>query len=69
MKVKDLISRIFNRNVEIAVNEYNGDEHTGRRWIIPPRSNDCTHIPDDVWNSDVSMIVPYYERISIEIEA
>lgn len=27
------------------------------------------NIPEDVWNAEVSMIVPYYDRISVEIEA
>lgn len=67
MKVCDLISIMPDTYVEIAINEYDGIEHTGRRFIIPKHSTDFTHIPVDVWNHEVSAIMPYYGRISIEI--
>lgn len=69
MKVCDLISKIHDSYVEIAINEYRELKHTGRRYIIEEHSTDYTHIPADVWNAEVSMIVPYFGRISIEIEA
>lgn len=68
MKVCELISKIVDSYVDIAINEYKGFEHTGRRYIIEKHSGDFTHIPEDVWNAEVNMIVPYYDRISIEIE-
>ena len=68
MKVCELISKIVDSYVDIAINEYKGLEHTGRRYIIEKHSSDFTHIPEDVWNAEVNMIVPYYDRISIEIE-
>ena len=67
MKVCDLISIMPDTYVEIAINEYDGVEHTGRRFIIQEHSTDFTHIPVDVWNHEVSAIIPYYGRISIEI--
>jgi hypothetical protein len=69
MKVCDLISKMPDNYVDIAINEYKGLKHTGRRYIIEKHSNDCTHIPEEIWNAEVNMIVPYYDRISIEIEA
>lgn len=69
MKVSELMCKIPDSYIDIAINEYKGPEHTGRRFIIERHSNNYTHIPDDVWNAEVSMIVPYYDRISIEIEA
>lgn len=69
MRVCDLISKIVDSYVDIAINEYKGYDHTGRRYIIPKHSTDYTHIPEDVWNAEVNMIVPYLDRISIEIEA
>lgn len=68
MKVCELISKIVDSYVDIAINEYKRLEHTGRRYIIEKHSSDFTHIPEDVWNAEVNMIVPYYDRISIEIE-
>ena len=68
MLVKDLFSKITDSYQEIAINEYEGSEHTGRRWIIKPHSTDFTNIPEDIWNTEISMIVPYYNRISIEVE-
>lgn len=67
MKVSELMCKILDSY--IAINEYKGLKHTGRRFIIERHSNNYTHIPDDVWNAEVNMIVPYYDRISIEIEA
>lgn len=68
MLVKDLISKIADSYQEIVINEYKGNEHTGRRWIIEPHSIDFTNIPKDIWNTEIKEIVPYYDRISIEIE-
>ena len=67
MKVCDLISIMPDTYCEIAINEYDGVNHTGRRYIIPEHSTDFSHIPTDIWNHEVSAIVPYYDRISIEI--
>ena len=69
MRVCDLISKMVDSYVDIAINEYKGLDHTGRKYVIEKHSNDYTHIPEDVWNTEVNMIVPYYDRISIEIEA
>jgi hypothetical protein len=69
MKVCELISKMVDSYVDIAINEYKGFDHTGRRYIIEKHSNDYTGIPEDVWNAEVNMIVPYFDRISIEIEA
>lgn len=35
--------------------------------ITDNSSTDFTHIPADVWEHEVSAIIPYYGRISIEI--
>lgn len=69
MIVKDFISKILDSYQEITINEYDGLEHTGRRWIIEPRSKDYRHIPDKIWNKEISAIILYYSRISIEVEA
>ena len=69
MKLCDLISKIVDSYVDIAINEYKGTEHTGRRYIIEKHAKNYRNIPEDVWNAEVSMIVPYYDRISVEIEA
>lgn len=68
MTVGELISKIPDSYVELAINEYKGLEHTGRRYIIEKHSTDYTHIPEDIWGKEVAMIIPYYDRISIEIE-
>lgn len=69
MKVCDLICKMLDHYVDIAINEYKGLDHTGRRYIIEKHSNDYTNVPDDIWNAEVDMIVPYYDRISIEVQA
>lgn len=68
MKVGELMSKIVDSYVSIAINEYKSKEHTGRRYVIAPHSVDCRHIPEDIWNAEVSMIVPYYSHISVEVE-
>lgn len=68
MTVGELISKMSVHFVELAINEYKGQEHTSRRYIIEKDSTDYTHIPKDVWNAEVANIIPYYGRISIEIE-
>jgi hypothetical protein len=69
MKVCDLISKIVDNYVEIVIEEFKGKDRTGRRWNITPHSTDYRNIPEDVWNAEVSMIVPYYTSISIVIES
>lgn len=68
MKVCELISKIVDSYIDIVINEYKGIEHTGRRYIIKKHSKDYRNIPKDIWNTEVSMIIPYYDRISVEIE-
>lgn len=68
MTVGELISKIPDSYVELAINEYEGVEHTGRRWIIEKHSTVYTHVPEEIWNKEVEMIIPYYNRISIEVE-
>lgn len=63
MKVCDLISKIVDSYVDIAINEYKG-----RRYIIEKHAKNYRNIPKDVWNAEVSMIVPYYDRINVEIK-
>ena len=69
MKVSELLRKISHSYIEIAVNEYKGQEHTGRRYIVERQSRDYSKIPEDVMSADVSSIVVYYDRISIEVEA
>ena len=69
MTVGELLCKMVDSYVDIAVNEYKGAEYTGRRWIIPRHSVNYRDIPEDVWETEVSMIIPYWSHISIEIEA
>lgn len=68
MLVKDLIFKIVDSYQKIVINEYEGFKHTGRRWIIEPHSVDFTNIPKDIWNTEIREIIPYYDKISVEIE-
>ena len=68
MQVKGLLEKNSDSCQEIAINEYSGQEHTGRRIIIKPHQTDFSGIPEDILAAEVSMIVPYYCRISVEIE-
>ena len=66
--VGDLLKKIDDNYVEIRINEYKNDVHTGRRWIIPRHEKLTTEIPDDVLKAKVSMIVLYFSCMSIVIE-
>lgn len=68
MTVWELVSKMPYSYLELVINEYDGLDHTGRRYTIEKHSTDYAHIPEDIWNKEVSIIVPYYGRISIEVE-
>lgn len=68
MLVKDLISKIVDSYQEIVITEYEGVKRTGRRWNIEPHAIDYRNIPEEIWNTEIREIVPYYDRISVEIE-
>lgn len=70
MKVKELLGKFLDSYMEIAINEYSGSDHTGRRWILPRhQTSRYLDLPEEIKNAEVTAIVPYYDRISIEIEA
>lgn len=66
--VGDLLKKIDDNYIEIRINEYKNDVHTGRRWTIPRHGKITTEISDDVLEAKVSMIVLYFDGMSIEIE-
>lgn len=66
--VGDFLSKIADNYLEIRINEYKNDVHTGRRWIIPRHGKLTTEIPDDVLEAKISMIVLYFDGMSIEID-
>lgn len=69
MKVHELLNKIIDSYITIAINEYRDLDHTGRRYVIEEPLSNFSSIPEDVLNADVERIVPYYDMISIEIEA
>jgi hypothetical protein len=68
MTVGELLSKIPESYTEIAINEYDGVEHTGRRFVIEKNMKNRSSIPEEFLSKEVSVIVPYYDRISIEVE-
>ena len=69
MKVSDLLKVIPENYIEIAINEYKGTKHTGRRHLIGPHLKDITETPDDFLNAEITCIIPYYDRLTVEVEA
>lgn len=67
MTVKEFLSKITDSYQEIAINEYDGREHTGR-WLVALHSVDYASIPEEIQNREISAIIPYYGRISVEVE-
>lgn len=68
MTVNDLLRKIWDSYVEIAINERKGNEHTGRSWMIKPHAIITTKIPEEIQNAQVAAIIPYFDRIAIEVE-
>lgn len=69
MKVNDFLKVVPDNYLEIAINEYKGVEHTGRRHVIRPHLKGMTDTPEDFLNAEITCIIPYYDRITVEIEA
>lgn len=65
--VGDLLSKIADNYLEIRINEER-DGTNVRSWRIPPHGKHLVEIPDDVLEAKVSMIVLYFDGMSIEIE-
>lgn len=69
MKVCDLISKIPDSYMEISINFYDHITHKRERYIIERHFVDYNNIPNNVWESEIDMIVPFYDKISIEVNA
>lgn len=69
MTVKDFVTITCTTYQEIRINEYEGDRHTGNRWVIEKGDNYAGIIPENILNREVITIVPYFSGISVEIEA
>lgn len=66
MKVCDLISKFVDNYKDIVIGVYSKltDEPTAR-YVITPHSTNFRHIPGEIWNADVEMMVLYYDELHI----
>ena len=68
MTVKEFISKTPDSYMELSISEYSGDDLV-RRIICKKHEWHSTYIPESVLNNEVIMIVPYYSRISLVVDA
>lgn len=67
MKLNELISKMLDNYTEIMIYECVGINRTGRRYLIKPHVVDFQFIPSDIWNADIQFIIPYHDRITIDV--
>ena len=66
MKVCDLIGKLVDNYKDIVIGVYGKlTEEPTARYVISPHSTSFRHIPKDVWNADVEMMVLYYDELHI----
>lgn len=66
MKVCDLISRFVDNYNDIIICVYSKlTEEPTARYVISPHSTSFRHIPKNVWDADVEMMVLYYDELHV----
>jgi len=68
MKLNELLCKMLDNYVEIIVYECNGIERNGKCYSIKPHTINFEFVPNDVWNANVQFIIPYHDRIAIDIK-
>ena len=66
MKVKDIISKMVDNYYPVVVEVFDRNTHLIKvRYKIEPHSGDFTNIPEDVWDTEVDMVIPYFDSLAI----
>ena len=69
MKVKDIISHMVDNYYKVVVEAFDSDTHLIKeRFIIKPHAADYSNIPENIWNSEVEMIVVHYDSLVIDVK-
>ena len=69
MTVAEVLGAIKDNYVEVRVNEYRGLDHTGVRYVFEPHKLNVSVLPQNIQNREVTEIVPYWDSISVDIDA
>lgn len=68
MKVKDVMSKIVDNYYKIVIEVFDGKTNLIKeRYYIHPHSVDYSNIPQDVWEKEVGMIIPYFDSLAISV--
>ena len=68
MKVKDIISNMVDNYLKVVIEVFDHNTNLIKdRYYIEPHSVDFTNIPHRVWNTEVGMIVLYYDSLVISV--
>lgn len=69
MKVKDIIPRMVDNYYKVIVEVFDSEtDLIKERYTIKPHSCDFTNIPEEVWESEVGMIVVHFDSLVIAVE-
>ena len=71
MKLKELLNKIPDHYIKLSINEHDGSTRTGRVYLIGEHKIsqlDEHNIPDEIFDEEVTMIIPYYDWISVQVQ-
>lgn len=69
MKVKDIFSRMFDNYYKVVVEVFDSETNLIKeRYTIKQHSRDFTNIPENVWESEVDMLVVHFDSLVIAVE-
>lgn len=68
MKVKDVISKIVDNYYPVVVEVFDRNTHLIKvKYTIKPHAVDFTNIPEDVWDTEVGMVIPFFDSLVISV--
>ena len=65
--VKDFILKTVDSYAGLSVREYKNDECI-RKIDLEKHKWHCTDIPEDLLNMEITSIVPFFDRVMIEVD-
>lgn len=68
MKVKDIIGKTVDNYMKIVVEVFDPDTNLIKeRYPIEPHRANFTNIPEDVWETEVGMIILHFDSLVISV--
>ena len=68
MKVKDILTRIFDNYYKIVIEVFDSESNLIKvRYYIKPHATDHSNIPADVKEKEVGMIITHFDSLVIAV--